>query len=70
MTIIRVGVDIAKSFFMFTALIVMIRFSGRANTLARNGWRLYASEYPPELRLALKPARPRISCKVDCCAVC
>jgi hypothetical protein len=43
MTIIRVGVDIVSQnpFFMFTALIVMIRFSGRVNTPARNGWMLY-----------------------------
>ncbi|GGE79377.1 hypothetical protein GCM10011533_34650 [Streptosporangium jomthongense] len=40
---------------MFMALTVMIKFSGPANTLARNGWMLYADAYLLELKSALRP---------------
>lgn len=47
-----------NQFFMFMALTIMIKFSGPTNTLARNGWILYADAYLLELKFALWPVRP------------
>jgi hypothetical protein len=53
---------------MFMALITMIKFSGQANNLVRNGWMLYAGGCLSELklvsRLALPPITGRDSCKL------